>query len=121
MCLLLLYIRIYLSNLCVYLFIILVGFVFSNFSLVFFAYIRLPNSSCVCSFDMSSIVVMYLLLFRIHIYFVKCAMHRRIMDCWFLYILFFLCVLCLYIFQVVRHIHYYMFCTSIYIFYLDFY
>ena len=41
-----------------------------------------------CLFDMSSVVVMYQQLFHIHVYFVKCAMHRQIMDCWFLYILY---------------------------------
>jgi hypothetical protein len=57
------------------------------------AYIMLPNSSRVCLFDMSSVVVKYLILFHIHVCFVKCVMHRQIMDCWFLYILYVLCVL----------------------------
>jgi len=42
---------------------------------------------------MSSVVAMYLLLFHIHVHFVKSVMHRQIMDCWFLYTLYVLCAL----------------------------
>jgi len=57
------------------------------------AYIRLPNSSHVCLSDTPSIIVIYLLLSHIHDYSVKYAMHRQILDCWFLFILRALCVL----------------------------
>jgi len=46
-----------------------------------FVYIRLPKRLHVCLSDMSSIIVMYLLLFHIRVCSVKCAMRMGIKDC----------------------------------------
>jgi len=46
-----------------------------------YIYISLPSSSYVCLSDLSSKILMYLLLFRTRVYSVKYAKHRRTVDC----------------------------------------
>jgi len=86
-----------------------------------FACIGSPNTSYVYFCDMFLIVAACLLLSRIRVYFVECALRRRIVDYWILCTLCAPCVLCLYIFQSVRRMRCYMYCISVYISRLDSY
>jgi len=80
-----------------------------------FAWIGSPNISYENFCDTFLIVAACLLLSRIHVYFVGCALRRRIVDYCILCTLCAPCVLCLWIFQTVRRMLCYMYCISVYI------
>jgi len=78
-----------------------------------FTCIGSPNNSYVYFCDKFLIVAACLLLSRICVYFVGCALCRRIVDYWILCTLCAPCVLCLWIFQIVRRMLCYMYCISV--------
>jgi len=80
-----------------------------------FARIESPNNSYVYFCDMFLIVAACLLLSRIHVCFVGCALHRQSVDNWILCTICSPCVLCLWIFQTVWRMLCYMYCISLYI------